>query len=124
MLVESTLLIIEDDHGLANLYKHIFELEGYLVQIATSAVEAYERLHDTKIDICLTDINMNGKNMLDMIFEHSAFTSGTVRFIVHSGDERYRETVAEHAMLFAGKPISMEALIGMVAQLTVQKRSA
>ena len=124
MVIPLTLLIVEDDFGLATMYQHIFQLEGFEIKVASTVEDATRILNEKAIDVCLTDINVIDGNMLDMISHHHSFLNNQVKFILHSGDERFRETALELDIAFAGKPIAIDALISLVKGLSQQKRTA
>jgi DNA-binding response OmpR family regulator len=60
--VTKQLLVIEDDHAIGVLLRHILEREGYVIEIATNVPAAKEaltrRLDD--VSLVLLDINLPG----------------------------------------------------------------
>lgn len=63
------ILIVEDDQHEALLYEELFTEEGYDVTITNSADEALLRIRETRPDLVVLDINMPGKDGLDLLRE-------------------------------------------------------
>lgn len=53
-----TVLIVDDDRGLRELYKSELSLEGYEVMAAATGKEAVEILKDSRPDVIVMDIRM------------------------------------------------------------------
>lgn len=71
------LLILEDDHAVNVLLRHILEREGYSLEIVTSVPQAKEVLEQglEDIDLVLLDINLpggTGFEVLQLIRERSS----------------------------------------------------
>jgi DNA-binding NtrC family response regulator len=58
--VKTKVLIIEDNPEDAQLFKHLLEIEGYAVEVATSATEGLPRARSGDFDVVLTDLNLGG----------------------------------------------------------------
>lgn len=63
------ILIVEDDEHEAMLYREEFEDEGYEVRVATEADAALEAVRERRPDLVVLDINMPGKDGLDLLRE-------------------------------------------------------
>ena len=51
-------LVVDDDHELANLVAFVLRRQGYVVEVATSGADALERVGRTRFDVALVDWHM------------------------------------------------------------------
>lgn len=116
-----TVLLVEDETSLLELYRSFLEKLGYRVLPAATPSEAENlaALHDGKIDLLLSDVvlpEMSGKDLRERLtrivpFMKCLFMSGyTADIIAHHG-------VLEGGVCFLHKPFSMETLARKVRQL-------
>ena len=61
------ILLLEDDYSLANSLKEVLELEGYEVDIASNADEAYEKTFNNSYDLYIFDINLPDENGIEVL---------------------------------------------------------
>ena len=54
----ATVLIVEDDRSLRDLYQKVLQLEGYAVVLAEDGVEALERVEHATVDAVILDLVM------------------------------------------------------------------
>jgi len=54
----ATVLIVEDDPALRDLYEKILTLEGYAVVVAADGVDALERVKEQPVDAVVLDLMM------------------------------------------------------------------
>jgi len=54
----ATVLIVEDDPALRELYQKILTLEGYAVVVAADGVDALERVKEQSVDAVVLDLMM------------------------------------------------------------------
>jgi DNA-binding NtrC family response regulator len=70
-------LIVDDEEGIIFTLKKHLELEGYTVDSATGAVEAFNKVKNDKYHVVLTDIvmpEMDGVELLKEIKRYDALT--------------------------------------------------
>lgn len=63
----SSVLIVEDDHFLSDIYKMSFTQKGHNVQVCGNGKEALVWLSSNKPDIILTDLMMPDMNGFDFL---------------------------------------------------------
>ncbi|PIE60670.1 MAG: two-component system response regulator [Desulfobulbus propionicus] len=63
------ILLVDDEKGIQLLYREEFEEEGYEVESALSGEEALHKFKKTHPDLVILDINMPGKNGIEVLRE-------------------------------------------------------
>ena len=61
---KSHILVIDDDEGIRSLLKQFLNENGYLVNTASNALEAKEKISIIKFDLLVLDIMMPGNCLL------------------------------------------------------------
>jgi len=94
----SQLLIVDDEKNILKLYEKEFKEEGHDVMIATSGLEALQKLEKNAVDLVILDIRMpelNGVETLKKIMEspskppiilNSAYTSYKDNFLTWAAE--------------------------------------
>ena len=94
----SQLLIVDDEKNILKLYEKEFKEEGHDVLIATSGLEALQKLEKNAVDLVILDIRMpelNGVETLKKIMEspskppiilNSAYTSYKDNFLTWAAE--------------------------------------
>ncbi|MFH1976823.1 MAG: response regulator [Pseudomonadota bacterium] len=114
-------LIVDDDEDLIGLIQEMIEREGiYRVKTAANGEEGYEVFLHFKPDIILTDIQMPGKNGLEMVRDVRTHNP-SIRVIYMSGDlSRFRSLLEDekkkYLASFIPKPFSRFELVGLLSE--------
>jgi len=74
MATSKTLLIIDDDEFLLDIYKHKLTKEGFAVDTAKDAEEAFELMKKNKPNLIILDLIMPGMSGFDMLEQLKATT--------------------------------------------------
>ena len=64
-----SILVVDDEAGLAETLRLALELEGYLVQVSVDPVRALELFHESPFDLVITDLRMPGMNGWELAAE-------------------------------------------------------
>ena len=64
------ILVVDDDEGIRSLVKKYLDENQYLINTASSAEDAFEKIKIIKFDLIILDIMMPGKNGLEFIEEN------------------------------------------------------
>lgn len=67
--MNKTILIVEDDESLVDLYSLEFQDEGYRVLAATSGERALARVQEDAVDLVVLDLKMEGMDGLTTLGE-------------------------------------------------------
>ena len=84
------ILVIDDDDGIRSLVKKYLNENQYLVNTASSAEDAYEKIKIIKFDLLILDIMMPGKSGLEFIKENKKKLETPIILLTAKGeaDER------------------------------------
>lgn len=110
-----TILILEDDDDLRNLYSRALNFKGYEVTVADRAEAALEILGHCKPDLAVLDMSMPGLPG-SAVVEHMLTNTSDVPIIIISCDERFRYKYKAEDLKFMAKPINLADLYQAVAQ--------
>ncbi len=118
------ILLVDDEKSFLFPMRLLLERQGYQVQAALTAREAFKRMSDAVYDAVVTDVNLNRDTGLDgfavMEVAHSFY--GGVRVIMISGDcdgALMERASREGADAFLFKPLSYRILLEQLADLGV-----
>ncbi len=126
MSEKGLILIVDDDHMLAESVQAILMSKGYEdVQITTSATKALEYLETSSFDVALLDImmpEMSGFELMDSLEKESLDTL----FIIMTGDNSIEyaiEAVRRGASDYIRKPFEPDELLMRIENVLRQKRA-
>ena len=63
---QDTILVVDDEKAILNMFTLAFSKKGYRVQTANSAEEALEILKTEKINVMFLDLNLPGMNGIEL----------------------------------------------------------
>lgn len=120
------ILIVDDDKELATIIQVMLEEEGHDVQLAHDSRTAYVNYLLFSPDLVLTDIQMPGKNGLQLM-EQIRLHNPEVKTIYMSGDHgRFQSILDEERkreqVLLLQKPFFRIELLKLIAQLQGPRR--
>ena len=115
------ILIIEDIHAVAFMFRRLLESSGHLVRVAKSAEEARELIVDDKPEIIFSDIGLPGMNGFDFARELSSDPEvGEIPLVAMTGSSRNKDI--ERATLagfdhFLSKPIDIHEVREVIRKI-------
>lgn len=115
----SKVLIADDNRDLADCLALLLEEEGYPVTTVYSGEAALDKVSEEHFDLALVDVKLPGMNGVEVLRAIHKISPST-RSIVMTGyriDQLITETIDGAAVHLLCKPVSMDALIGIVKDL-------
>ena len=112
------ILVVDDEIGIRELLSEILFDEGYQVHLAENAEQAREYRNEHEPDLVLLDIwmpDMDGVTLLKEWVEQDLLTMPVVMMSGHGTIETAVEATRIGAVDFLEKPISMQKLLGAIA---------
>lgn len=120
-----TVLVVDDEFGVAEVLQSILEDEGYRVATAINGKQALTRLAELTPDLIMLDYMMpimDGARTLAAIRDDKAFAHTPVIMMSSLEEAAVRETCTGYNS-FLRKPFRAMAVVKMVAQLLEQTSS-
>jgi CheY-like chemotaxis protein len=117
-----TVLVVDDEFGVAEVLQSILEDEGYRVATAINGKQALMRLDEHKPDAIMLDYMMpimDGTQTLAAIRKDAAFKNIPVIMMSSLEEAAVRETCTDYDA-FLRKPFRAVAVVRLVAQLLSQ----
>ena len=109
---KSHILVIDDDEGIRSLLKQFLNENGYLVNTASNALEAKEKISIIKFDLLVLDIMMPGKSGLEFISENKNNLNVPIILLTAKGEASERvEGLEIGADDYLPKPFEPKELI-------------
>ncbi|MCB9567250.1 MAG: response regulator [Myxococcales bacterium] len=106
-------LIVDDNHELADNLAELLEDEGYEVATAYSGERALEIARDSKFDTVLADIRMPGMNGVELVQNLSRINPSTTYLLMtaYSSDALLGEAMRAGVKAILPKPLDLGALL-------------
>lgn len=116
----STILVVEPDGAMACLLQEILSLEGYFVEVTSSAYDALDLAHNMHPDLILLESNladrrMDGWGLCRTIKETEEFGQTWVVIVTSNPDQSM--ALESGADLYMPKPFDMPSLLSEVSLL-------
>jgi DNA-binding response OmpR family regulator len=113
------ILIVDDDHTMADLLKILLELDGFNVIHETREGSLVATVRDEKPDVVLMDVFLTDSDGLDLLAEVRADEGITgTRIVMTSGMELREQAFAAGADAFLLKPYTPDQLISTIREVT------
>ena len=106
------ILVVDDDEGIRSLLKQFLNENGYLVNTASNALEAKEKISIIKFDLLVLDIMMPGKSGLEFISENKNNLNAPIILLTAKGEASERvEGLETGADDYLPKPFEPKELL-------------
>lgn len=121
MGANKTVLVVEDDHFLSDIYKHQLQEQGCLVSVAADGAQAMEALDALKPDVILLDLimpGMNGFEFLEALRAQERHKDRRVIVLSNLGQEGDKERCAKLgvAQYLVKTQVSVDEVVADVLQ--------
>jgi CheY-like chemotaxis protein len=114
------ILVVEDEFGLHEIFREIFQMEGYDVRIATNGLKGYEMYLQFKPDLVFTDVIMPEMDGLELVSK-IRMLDPKIKVVYMSGffgiknvKEKIREEVERYEYLTFSKPFKPSHMLEIV----------
>ena len=120
---QDSVLIVDDDTTLLDVFKSDLKLEGYPCETATSAMSALELINKSLFDIMIIDIELPDINGMELTRKVKRLKPDMVVIIITGfiEDFDYDEAIEAGASDFIKKPFTLKELIVRMKQIRLQE---
>ncbi len=124
----ATVLIVEDDDALREVYESILECEGFSILSACNGEEGLKLLsaNDKQIDLVLSDVRMPKKNGVEMLVDLRKINPKRPPVLLVSGFSEYtrEQAIKQGAFDLLNKPLRMDQLIEALQRMATANEVA
>lgn len=116
METKKTILIIDDDKYIQQVFTRILRKQGYLIDCAETGQEAIEKLQNKKYDLALIDVKLPDTNGTDLISKMHSMHPEMVKIAITGFPslEDATKTIDRGAAAYLVKPVKSEELIRII----------
>jgi DNA-binding NtrC family response regulator len=116
METKLTILIVDDDPGMAGTLSDILEEMGYNTSVAEDGYRAIEMIREKKHDVALMDIKMPGINGVETFKKVKEISPSTrvIMMTAYAVEDLIKEAVEEGAYAVFHKPLDMDKVLDLV----------
>ena len=120
-----SMLVVDDDKAILNVFSRIFERNGYVVATAESGKEAEEKLKKQNYDAALVDIRLPDMNGVDLLPEMQEKAPKMVKIVITSalGNENVSKAAKTAADAFLSKPVEPGILLKVLEAKLEEKKT-
>lgn len=120
----NSVIIVDDDERLLEIFKTALSLEGYQCETASSAESALELINKTSFDIMLTDIRMPGIEGFELTHKAKKIIPDMAVIIMTAYAEEfsYDNAIAAGASDFIKKPFTLNELMARIQHVKLQEK--
>lgn len=111
-----TIVIVDDDRQICELYAEFFHQNGFTVHTAFSAADALKIIREWDPDIVLCDIIMPGEDGFSL-YEKVRLLNPDLPFVFITGyehDKKILDRLKETGRKWIAKPVTLEELMSLV----------
>lgn len=115
---KKTILIVDDDKFILNVFSRILQNQGYNVDVVETGQETLENINEKKYDLALIDVNLPDINGVDLISKINSIDPDIIKIVI-TGFPSIED--ATNAMdlgvtAYLVKPVKSEELITLITK--------
>lgn len=120
----TSVIIVDDDERLLEIFKTALSLEGYQCETASSAESALELINKTSFDIMLTDIRIPGIEGFELTHKAKKIIPDMAVIIMTAYAEEfsYDNAIEAGASDFIKKPFTLNELMARIQHVKLQEK--
>ncbi len=118
------IMVLDDEPIVCKRLKPTFEKMGHSVETYTDSVKAIARLQETRFDIVITDLKMEGADGLQVLNGAKSASADTQVIIItgFATSETAKESYKKGAVEFIAKPFKIGDIVSCVKRIEQERR--
>lgn len=119
------IMVLDDEPIVCKRLKPTFEKMGHTVETFTDSSKAIERLNETRFDIVITDLKMEGADGIQVLNGAKAASANTQVIIItgFATSETAKESYSKGAVEFIAKPFKIGDIVDCVKRIEQERKS-
>lgn len=113
-----TILIVDDDKFILNVFSRILQKQGYTVEVAETGQETLEKMNESQYDLVLIDVNLPDVSGIDLVSKLNSIDPDILKIIITGFPSLEDATRAmdQGVTAYLVKPVKSEELIALIAK--------
>ena len=115
---KKTIIIIDDDKFILNVFSRILQKQGYNVDVVETGQETLEKMNEKKYDLALIDVNLPDINGIDLVSKLNSINPDLIKIVITGfpSIEDATSAMDQGVIAYLVKPVKSEELIELIAK--------
>lgn len=115
---KKTIIIVDDDKFILNVFSRILQKQGYNVDVVETGQETLEKMNEKKYDLALIDVNLPDINGIDLVSKLNSINPDLIKIVITGFPSIEDATSAMDlgVIAYLVKPVKSEELIELIAK--------
>ena len=115
---KKTIIIIDDDKFILNVFSRILQKQGYNVDVVETGQETLEKINEKKYDLALIDVNLPDINGIDLVSKLNSINPDLIKIVITGfpSIEDATSAMDQGVIAYLVKPVKSEELIELIAK--------
>jgi DNA-binding NtrC family response regulator len=115
---KKSILVIDDDKSILNIFTRILQKQGYSVDTAETGQEALEKLQANSYDLALIDVKLPDTNGTDLLARITQTHPNMIKIAITGFPslEDATKVIDRGAAAYLVKPVKPEELVSIIAE--------
>lgn len=115
---KKTIIIIDDDKFILNVFSRILQKQGYNVDVVETGQETLEKMNEKKYDLALIDVNLPDINGIDLVSKLNSINPDLIKIVITGfpSIEDATNAMDQGVIAYLVKPVKSEELIELIAK--------
>ena len=115
---KKTIIIVDDDKFILNVFSRILQKQGYNVDVVETGQETLEKINEKKYDLALIDVNLPDINGIDLVSKLNSINPDLIKIVITGfpSIEDATSAMDQGVIAYLVKPVKSEELIELIAK--------
>ena len=115
---KKTIIIVDDDKFILNVFSRILQKQGYNVDVVETGQETLEKMNEKKYDLALIDVNLPDINGIDLVSKLNSINPDLIKIVITGfpSIEDATNAMDQGVIAYLVKPVKSEELIELIAK--------